>query len=154
MVGNFKNRADVPSVEYPITRIARLVPTTCLPESPRPRMRVNITIAQPNRRKKNRLGLSAVARSAGGRDLMKVAHPPRRMGERFLTRPSRRDEMIVARQFIAGLAFSNASVPSGTIEFRCHPTKNGPRCSLSIVPNGKDHLFRHEPSTEVLGYFH
>ena len=33
--------------------------------------------------------------------------------------------MIVAQHFSAGLAFSNASVPVGTIESRCHPPRVG-----------------------------
>jgi hypothetical protein len=49
--------------------------------------------------------------------------------------------MKVAQHFSAGLAFLNASVPGGTVEFRRDPPKNGPRCYLSIVPSGTDSEF-------------
>jgi hypothetical protein len=49
--------------------------------------------------------------------------------------------MMVAQHFSAGLAFLNTSVPSGTIEFDCHPPENAPTCSLSIVPDGTDPSF-------------
>ena len=51
--------------------------------------------------------------------------------------------MKVAQHFSAGSAFFNASVPVGTIEFRCHPPKSGPTTYLSIVPTETDRLFRH-----------
>ena len=50
---------------------------------------------------------------------------------------------VEAQYFSAGLAFFNASVPVGTIEFRCHPPKSEPTCYLSIVPTGTDRLFRY-----------
>jgi hypothetical protein len=49
--------------------------------------------------------------------------------------------MKVAQHFSAGLAFSNASIPIGTIEFRRLPAKNEQACYLSIVPAGTDCLF-------------
>ena len=51
--------------------------------------------------------------------------------------------MMVAQHFGAGLALFNASVPVGTIEFRCRSPKNGPTSYLSIVPTGTVVFFRH-----------
>jgi hypothetical protein len=42
--------------------------------------------------------------------------------------------MMVAQHFGAGLAFFNASVPVGTIEFRCLPPRNVPTFDLFHPP--------------------
>jgi hypothetical protein len=63
--------------------------------------------------------------------------------------------MIVAQHLSAGLVFSKASVPQGTIEYRLGSANHvgGPDDTISIVPTGRAPLLQPEPSNKLLGYF-